>query len=130
NLEHPLVENYFTEQEPPSRLESCRNWYYNAMSKEHLAIPRGNTIRFSVWQIKSDDIGLFMLKNIRFDKLFFFVGEETIYWIFFKHDFENRNVQGTTPLTINYCSCCFNEQYLQFIDCIKGNLEENGYVVT
>lgn len=100
------------------------------MSKEYLDIPRGNTIRFSLWRIKSGDIGLFMLKGIRYDKLFFFVGETTIYWIFFKHGCRNRVAQGTTPLTINYCSCCFDDQYLQFVDCIKGNLEANDYVLT
>ena len=100
------------------------------MSEEHVNVPRGNTIRFCMWNIKSGDIDTFMLKNICYDKLYFFVGERTIYWIFYKHGYRNKIVQGTTPLTINYCGCCFDKQYLQFIDCIKGSLKEKGYLHT
>lgn len=104
--------------------------YYHVMSKEYLTIPKGDDVQFSVWRILSSDIDLFTISNIRYDNVLLFIGERNIHWIYFNLQSTFASAEGMTPLTINYCSCCFNQKYLQFIASIQENLEATGYLVT
>lgn len=99
------------------------------MCRECLAIPKDEEIRSCVWRIKSSDAKLFTINNIRYDKFLMFVGEKKIHWIYYNEP-TFKSAEGITPLTISYCSCCFHDQYLKFIDSIHENLESTGYLVS
>lgn len=100
------------------------------MSKEYVEIPKDNSIQYCVWKIKSNDIRMFTINKIRFDNLHLFIGETKIHWIYHNTEPTFRSAEGITPLTLNYCSCCFYNQYPKFIESIHENLEATGYLLT
>ena len=81
--------------------------------------------------MKTQDSDLFYIYNIQFHELLAFIGQDRIHWVFYIQKplnrlANNRRVyalmKGFTPLTLNYCSCCFEQQYMKFVDSILFDL--------
>ena len=100
------------------------------VSKEIVNIPKGDSVQFCVWRIKTHDAKLFTINNIRYDNMLLLGGQDSIPWIYYNLEPTFASAEGVTPLTINYCNCCFHTQYLKFIESIHTNLEATGYILS
>ena len=89
------------------------------MAGEQSGVPNGNQVQFRMWNIKTHDAQLVSVNKIRYEKFFIFVGEQTIYWLYYRRKPIYCCVEGSTALTFNYCCCCFHKQYMKFIEHIQ-----------
>ena len=99
-------------------------------NNDNIQIPKDNIILYQVWEINCSDIKMFTIEKLQFDYLFLFVGETKMHWIYYNAEPVFRSAEGNTPITLNYCSCCFNKQYPLFIKSIQENLKENDYLLS
>lgn len=96
------------------------------MSREKAQIPASLNVRYCEWNIISGNANLFTINGYRFDKILMILGEEAIHWIYYQNMPFHRRIEGCDRLSVNYCSCCINTQYVKIIDTVKGCLLRQG----
>ncbi|TMW43795.1 hypothetical protein DOY81_011125 [Sarcophaga bullata] len=98
-IEDPVIVNYHMPDVLSCRTRYLLNWYNNLMAKEYVNIPKGDTVQFCMWRIKTSAAELFTINNIRYDNMLLFVGQENIHWVYFTLVPKFKSAKGITPLT-------------------------------
>lgn len=96
------------------------------MSREKSKIDPRMTIRYSEWNVTSGNASLFTVNGYRFDKILLVLGEEVVHWIFYQNMPLHRRIEGCGRISVNYCGCCLNTQYLKIMETVKGCVMQKG----
>ncbi|XP_065368884.1 uncharacterized protein LOC135961320 [Calliphora vicina] len=107
---------------PSGSMPQVSEWFDRIMTKEKSSIPSTVKVRYCEWNIASGNANLFTINGYRFNQILLILGEETIHWVYYRNMSQYRRVEGYCPLSVNYCSCCFNNQYLKIMESVKSCL--------
>ncbi|XP_065368891.1 uncharacterized protein LOC135961323 [Calliphora vicina] len=120
NPESPRISLTRKKHSPSGSMTQVGDWFDRIMSKEKSSIPSTVSVRYCEWNIASGNANLFTINDYRFDKILLILGEECVHWMYYKDMCPNRRIEGFGPLSVNYCGCCLNTQYMQIMESVKG----------
>ncbi|XP_065368883.1 uncharacterized protein LOC135961317 [Calliphora vicina] len=116
----PRITVSHKKRSPSGSMPQIKDWFDRIMTQEKSSIPSNVKVRYCEWNINSGNANLFTINGFRFDNMVLILGEESVHWMFYMC--QQRRIEGCVPLSVNYCSCCFNNQYLEIMESVKGCL--------
>ncbi|XP_061391377.1 uncharacterized protein LOC133326784 [Musca vetustissima] len=124
--QYPRITLTHKRHSPSSSMTQVRDWFDRIMSREKSKVDPQLSIRYCEWNVTSGNASLFTVNGYRFDKILLVLGEDVVHWIFYQNMPLHRRIEGCGRLSVNYCGCCLNTQYLKIMETVKGCVMQRG----